>query len=421
MGAFLRKLSSRRLVINYIQKARNPCLHKKIFKMRIILVTMKSAMVLMGEHRGALSIVRALGKKGILIYVGSPNTLCRSRFSKYCKKGFTYSSPYGHGAEKTHKDILKNVKKYKPEVLFTLGTITSYVVFKYQGEYEKYCNVIPNMGFKKFDFFNHKEKWIKEAIRVGYPVPKTYNPKKLSDVKNLSKKIDYPVLIKPRLSCGGSGIVKIFDANELIKEYKRLSSGKKYFYYDPARPLIQDFVPGKRYTVTGIFNKGKEIASVVFENFRHYPEYGSPLLNKTVRNERVRKTIIGMFKKMKWHGPFSVQCAIDLRDGKPKLFDINPRLWSCIGSTVAAGVNVPYIAFKMALGEKVDKVPDYKLNRKFRWMLFGELAYFMKSRNKLKLLRSYMDFYKTKTDVDIKDPLPHLMQFADMIKSRQVL
>jgi len=375
-------------------------------------------MVLMGENKAALGVVRALGKRGIQVFVGGNQLLSRALYSKYCKGGFIYSH-YRLGIEKMHKEILKNVKKFKPEVLFPIWEDTTHVVLKHIDEYEKYCKVSPSIGFKRFKLFNNKESTYKEAMRVGCPIPKTYFPKSIDEVKKLSSKISYPVLIKPRVSSFGCGIVKVFSANELLKMYKYISNKKKGFCFDFENPIIQEFVLGEKHTVTVIFNKGKEIGSTVFKNYRYYPVFGNPLLNETVINEKVRVPIVNLFKKLNWNGPASVQCIIDSKDQRTKLFEINPRIWSHIESTIAAGIDVPYLLYNMALGNKVNKITKYKVNQKFRYVLFGELFYLLTVKKKLSLLRDYLRFKNTKTEIDFRDIKPHLIHFLGLIIKKQ--
>ncbi len=377
-------------------------------------------MILLGENRGALSTIRSLGKKGIPVYVGGSRFLARACFSRYCRGRFTYPSFY-FGIDKMHKAILKNVKKFQPDVILPSSYDTIYTVLSHLEEYEKYSKIVPNIGIDNLMKFYNKETMIKEAMRVGCPVPKTYFPADLNELRKIAGELPYPVLIKPRLSGGGKGIAKATKREELMKGYQKITIQEKTFNFDPERPVIQEFIYGQRYSVTGIFDRGRHKGSVVFENYRHYPTYGSPLLNMTVKNEEVRRTIVTMFEKLKWHGPFNVQCAVDPRDGMTKLFEINPRLWACIGSTIAAGLDVPQLAYKMALGEKIEEKNDYQLNQKHRWVMFGELFYLLRSRDRLKLLKNYHDFNNTVTDVEFTDPLPHLIQLLDLIVNRQVI
>ncbi len=78
-----------------------------------------SLMVLDGETRSTLGIVRSLGRKGIPIIVGSNNFLGRSNFSKYVKSHFTYPA---QNPESAHyaiiKEIERNIESIKPDDRF---------------------------------------------------------------------------------------------------------------------------------------------------------------------------------------------------------------------------------------------------------------------------------------------------------------
>lgn len=379
-------------------------------------------MILNGENRGGLGLVRSFGKKGIPVFVGGRRLLSRSLYSKYCKGGFVYS-PVHEGIEKMHEDIIKNVKKFKPDVLFPVSSDTTHTVLKYIDEYKKYCNIIPTLDFKRFNIFDDKETLTKEAIKVKCPTPKTYFPKSLESVKELSEHIDYPVLIKPRIGSTAQGIVRASSSEELIKKYDQISHQKKIEgLYDPTRPTIQEFIPGEVYTAYVLFNKGKHIASMVNKFNRTYPvPYGPQLSNITVSNDRIRNLAITLFKRLKWHGCANTHFIVDERDNIPKMIEINPRIWATIESSVNAGVNFPYMLYKMALGEKVKENKRYKINQKFRWILFGELLYLVKSTNKLKTIKEYMNFKNTKTEIDFTDIKPHLIQFLDLCINKNVL
>lgn len=384
---------------------------------------MKSVMILNGENRGVLGVVRSLGKRGVPVLVGGNRILSRSIYSKYCKKGFVYTSSY-HDADQMHETILRNVKKFKPDVLFPFGSDTTYVILKNIDVYKKYCDIIPLLDFKRFCMFNDKETLIKEAVKAGCSIPKTYFPIDLEEVEQLAERLEYPVLIKPRIGSTAKGITKVSSSFELIKHYGVLSNqNNPTLTYDSTRPIIQEFVPNKNtYTVYVLFNKGKHIASMVGENHRHYPlPFGSPISNITVLNEGIRMLAVNLFKKLDWHGPANIHFIMDPRDGVPKMLEINPRLWATVEMSIKAGIDFPYMLYKIALGENVEEMLGYEISQKFRWVLFGEFFYLLKSRGKLETFKDYLNFKTTKTEIDLKDIKPHIVHFLDLLVNKQRL
>jgi len=375
---------------------------------------MRPVILLNGENRGALAIVRALGKRGIPVIVGGNKKVSRACYSKYCFSRFFYPKNY----KKMHKCILSEVKKNKSAVLFPLFSDTVSMVLKKKRIYEEYCKIIPLSNYNKYSVFNDKETQIRQCVDIGCKVPITYFPDKID--KNLLKKIKYPVLIKPRIASGGRGIVKANTQEELNCLYRKIKNKKQITAeYDTRKPIIQEFLKSATtFTVYVLFNKGKHIMSLVCENYRHYPiRFGPPIQSISVENKIVQKEAINMFTKLEWHDPANVHYITD--KGIPKMIEINPRLWATVESSINAGLDFPYILYKMALGEKYT-IPRSIPKKEFRWILFGELFYLINTKNKIKVLKDY--FRKPSgSDIDLHDLFPHIIHFFDLLLNKQVL
>jgi len=384
---------------------------------------MESIMILNGENRGVLGTVRSLGKRGIPIFVGGSKILSRANYSKYCKRRFIYHTP-DSDIQKMHEDILRNVKQLKPDVLLPFSSDTAYVVLKNINEYKGYCNISPLLNFKKFNLMNDKETMIKEVLKFGCIVPKTYFLNNIKEAQEISERIEYPVLIKPRVSAGGRGIIKVSSPEELVKEYAFISNKKRIdFWYDPLRPIIQEFIQGETiYTVYVLFNKGKHVASMVKKVCRQYPSsFGPVIAYDTILNEKIRSIAVNLFKQLNWNGPANINFIIDPKDNKPKMLEINPRLWATVEMSIKSGIDFPYMLYKLALGEKIEETTDYIINQRFRWVLFGEFFYLLKSNNKLEVIKDYLNLKNIKTEIDLTDIKPHLIHFLDLCINKQVL
>ena len=80
------------------------------------------------------------------------------------------------------------------------------------------------------------------------------------------------------------------------------------------------------------------------------------------------KTYLSYFKKQylyknqraKWFGIATAEFKIDPRDGVPKLMEVNPRLFGYTNLAIKAGIDLPYILYKVAKNEEVYKSTTYK-------------------------------------------------------------
>jgi predicted ATP-grasp superfamily ATP-dependent carboligase len=118
-----------------------------------------------------------------------------------------------------------------------------------------------------------------------------------------------------------------------------------------------------------------------------------------------------LLKALNWFGVAMVEFKMDPRDGIPKLMEINPRFWGSLSLAVAAGVNFPYLLYRMSRGENFKPVEHYQTGKKCRWFLPGDILHFIFNPKRISLLPEFFNFWDKKTSYDIlslKDPLPVL-------------
>jgi len=392
-----------------------------------------NAMLLNGEERFTLAVIRSMDKKGIKTIVGGNQKHSRSFYSKHVAKHFYYP-PVELDPETAHKTILGYVKKYKPSVLFPMSLDTCYIVLKRRAEYERYTSIIPLPSYKEFCSLDNKAFQIKLAKKNNILCPKTYFPKTIEGVKRISKKITYPVLLKPLVSAGGYSIRYVTNAAQLTKDYKNFRLEKKLKFYNKNTFLIQECIPvnskyavyyrkekdcfifqhnSQHVTVYVLFNHGELVG--LFANTYEDPTCNMLFSNHytavSVKNEKLVRQTTRLFKGIKFHGCASVQYLLDTRDNTYKFIEINPRIWGSLESAIKAGVDFPYMMYELALGKKVRPVTEYREGLKFKWVVCGEMYRIFKSRNKIKTLT---DIFKPNTawEISFRDPLPHLIHLV---------
>jgi predicted ATP-grasp superfamily ATP-dependent carboligase len=185
------------------------------------------------------------------------------------------------------------------------------------------------------------------------PSPKTYFFNSLED--NLKDTgIDFPLVLKPRSSGGSRGQYFVKNSNELESILNNLGENKLNY-------IAQEWIPGD---VKSLCNLG-----VLFdENSEPQAVFTCRKLS-TVRSKHIYQGIatyyvsekipeiidIGLdfFKKIKWQGLAELEFKFDERDGRYKMFEINPRVWAWIRLPMECGVDFPEIYYNLACGEKV--------------------------------------------------------------------
>jgi predicted ATP-grasp superfamily ATP-dependent carboligase len=107
-----------------------------------------------------------------------------------------------------------------------------------------------------------------------------------------------------------------------------------------------------------VWDRGKPVASLVARRTRQYPvDFGfTSTYVETVDHPDVEAQAFRFLADLRFSGLVEVEFKFDARDGRVKLLDVNPRVWTWIGLGAAAGVDFPAIEFALATGETVPRL-----------------------------------------------------------------
>jgi predicted ATP-grasp superfamily ATP-dependent carboligase len=148
------------------------------------------------------------------------------------------------------------------------------------------------------------------------------------------------------------------------------------------------------------------------QRLREYPVTGgASTLRVSIRRQDILELGTALLKALNWFGVAMVEFKLDPRDGQPKLMELNPRFWGSLALAEPAGVNFPYLLFRMACGEKLSGRPVYRTGIRCRWLLHGDLLHFIHSPKRHRLLGDFFKFRQPGLTYDIlslRDPFPVL-------------
>jgi len=165
-------------------------------------------LVLDGQSRSALGVVRSLSQKGLSVIVGSSDAFGMANYSRCVKKHFTYV--YDPDAlEKAHSTILEQVKILRPKVLMPVMNPSWSIIYTFYEDYKHLTKIVPNPGKDCFDKLFDKSYLAEVSKKHGVPIPKTYMPENIDNALSLIDKLPYPVLLKPKEGQGGLGIKRV--------------------------------------------------------------------------------------------------------------------------------------------------------------------------------------------------------------------
>ncbi len=369
-----------------------------------------SVLVTDGHFRKTLAVVRSLGRKGIAVTVGERTFLNTSFFSKYCTRRLVYPSPR-RSPDQFIEFLLREIKKNQYDCLFPMEEETLLLLARYHSEISRYTYLLIS-DLKKIEFVRDKRNLMGFAEAHGIPTPKTFQIQATEDLDSSS--IPIPAVVKPRVSSGSLGIVYVRKREDLIPSY---GSVHQRFPF----PLIQEWIPdgGGTYGLSALFDETSNIqAAFVHKKLRMYPVQGGPsTLREGVEHPQIMELGLSLLKSLNWIGVGMVEFKVDPRDGIPKLMEVNPRFWGSLQLAIVSGVDFPHLILKMAKGESFEPVLHYRVGKRCRWLLLGDILHFFNNPNRFHLHPSFFRFFDPDTSYDIiskDDPLPVLGSAATL-------
>jgi predicted ATP-grasp superfamily ATP-dependent carboligase len=137
--------------------------------------------------------------------------------------------------------------------------------------------------------------------------------------------------------------------------------------------VLQEYVAGpasNHYFVDGFVDREGEIKAL-FARRRlriHPPDFGDSSALVSVPLTEVAPALAAcrrLLSGVGFRGIFSVEFKRDANDGAFKLIEVNTRAWANVAFATSCGVNTPLMAYRDALGARVESVNDYVVGRRF--------------------------------------------------------
>jgi predicted ATP-grasp superfamily ATP-dependent carboligase len=374
---------------------------------------MKKVIVFDGRSRAALSVIRSLGKKGAYIIAGEAFK-CTSFYSKYIKEHIIYPSP-DKEQEAFKAFLLDYVKNSQIDLLIPVRDDITEILIRDRELFSRYSNFeVP--GEHAFDATRNKAETIKLCRKLNVPHPLTVlSDEEEYNLKKLKEKYTLPILIKPRISSGSRGISIIRNWDDFQQEFEKIHVEFPY-------PMIQEFIPhGGAYGVSMIYKSGVSRAFFTHKRIREFPISGGPsTLREGVHYPEIEEYAKKLLDELSWNGVAMVEYRIHKETGVPMIMEINPRFWGSLETAVYSGVDFPWLLYQLATEGDCPEIKGYAPGKMVRWLLFGDILWFLGAKKNLTNIRSFFKFVNSNLSYDIfswKDLGPAYGAFIEAFNS----
>ena len=324
--------------------------------MRAVSESAPGALVIGGDYK-SLGIVRSLGRHGIPVWVLTDEHVLAG-WSRYCRRAIPW--PAAPEAEQVAR-LLAIARESGLEgwTLYPGGEESAALIARNRDTLAEHYRLSILVGWTTLQKAYDKRLMHRLADEVGVEHPLTRYPHHRDDVAAYDG--PFPVVLKPaiRPTIDRFTIDKGWPATDLASLLARYDEACAVS--DPAAIMIQEVISGggeSQLSFAALCRAGEPIASVVARRTRQWPmDFGrASTFVETIDAPEVEELATRVLRTLRFDGIVELEFKRDPRDGRLKLLDINPRVWGWHTLARAAGVDMPYLLWRMVHDEPVEPV-----------------------------------------------------------------
>ena len=329
-----------------------------------------SVLVTPGNLRSALAVTRSLGRQGISVTIADE---CRSSLagaSRYCGTSIRVPSSAREGEAFVAK-ILEEICRARHRVVIPTDDVTLWLLAEYRSRFEGLAT-LPFPDLEAIQVAHDKGALMSLAEEKEIPVPKTVVLRDPDDLTGAIRHVGLPAVVKPRFSRfrrGGGWIDG--GGTHYVHTVEELEVACWTIHQTVPFPLVQEYIPGEGRGIFLLMNHGEVRAQFAHRRIREKPPSGGvSVLSESIRlDPDLLAYSERLLEVLKWHGVAMVEFKHDARDGISKLLEVNGRFWGSLQLAIDAGIDFPYLLYRLAVDGDVEPAFSYREGIRLRWWL----------------------------------------------------
>jgi len=268
----------------------------------------------------------------------------------------------------TPEIVEKIIEKERPDaILPTMGgqtALNTAVALAESGVLEKYH--VELIGAKLHAIKKAEDRELfKEAMeRIGLEVPRSGYAKTLTDAMSIMETMDYPAIIRPSFTLGGTGGGIAYNSEEFKDMVQYGLDASPY-----SEILIEESVIGWKEYELEVMRDGKDNVVIIcsIENFDPMGVHTgdsitvAPAQTLTDKEYQImRDAALKIIREIGVDtGGSNIQFSVNPQNGKMHVIEMNPRVSrSSALASKATGFPIAKIAAKLAVGYTLDEIPN---------------------------------------------------------------
>lgn len=211
---------------------------------------------------------------------------------------------------------------------------------------------------------NHKGQLLEWLKQTGVPVPDFVVVNRVEELRQAIETLgtsQRSVCFKPVHGDGSRGFRIVKEPTDAVKALFEKKPDSTYIsraeLFEVLKEtdkipelVVMEYLPGEEYSVDVLARDGETLVAV--PRLRQQMTGGITTRGVIVNHPDVTDYVAQVVSSLRLHGNIGVQVRRN-QDGLVRIVEVNPRLQGTTVHTSAAGVNMPWLCVKLALGEDI--------------------------------------------------------------------
>ena len=320
-----------------------------------------------GRNRIAYGVLRSLRARGIPVHVGDsrPGTMCAR--SRLAAGTFVYPSPFADETAFVDRIVAEAHRRGCGVVMpvleegFALARQAHRLPPTLRLAAPAYAHIL---------LAHDKWRWAEQASSLGIATPIAIRADALISEPPLIETLRFPVLLKPRQG-GGAWAIEHLESPDALRARLCAPATSQAPW---ERFFVQERITGRVHCVAVVAAHGAVRAAVGYRQVRELPITGGQATARISEDIPAARDALQRFVAATgWHGVCQADFLVEQDTGIPYLIDLNPRLWGSVAQAVAAGIDVPWLLYRLAIDGDLEPQAARSPATRTRW-LGGELG-----------------------------------------------
>ncbi len=315
--------------------------------------TEQTGALILGTTYRALGVVRSLARNGIAVRLVDSDDGTIAALSRYARRPIRWRP--GNGEDGIDR-LLEIAGRHRLEgwTLIPTDDETAALVSRGRDRLGTHY-LVAAAEWDAMRFAHDKRLTCQLCQELGVDHPRTRFG---ADIDEPGAAWDGPSILKPAIKHESSRLVrdKAWPVADRASLHDLLARARESVPADEV--MLQELIPGDgqgQLSYAALADRGRVLGSITARRIRQQPmDFGrqSTYVESIIAPE-VAAAGRRVIEALRYTGLIEVEFKRDARDGRSKLLDINPRAWGWHTLGARAGVDFPYLEWRMLHGQPV--------------------------------------------------------------------